>query len=321
MGIPNVVIHADWSIHPKKRWMAKATRQGDRWLLEGPWKVPPSEKWVETLLEAAADGGSLAVGFDFPIGVPAAYAERAGIPSFPWLLDQLETPEWVEFLHVCNVKSEISVQRPFYPHAPGGTKRDHVLNGLGLESNGDLLRRCDRAQVHRTAASPLFWTLGAKQVGKAAITGWREVVVPLRRLGGDAVGLWPFEGSFTDLHDAHRIVIAETYPGEVYHRLGFPLGGPGKRDQAKRRLRGVEVHKWMEDQPITLDPELEHRLIDGFGPEGDGEDPFDAVVGLVGMVGTILRGDADPPTLDDDPGRAVEGWIFGQDPATEKAAS
>jgi hypothetical protein len=61
----------------------------------------------------------------------------------------------------------------------------------------------------------------------------------------------------------------------------------------------------LPDEPLT-----EH-ILDGFGPSASGEDPFDAVVGLFGMIDTLHR--AAEPKLPDDPViRSVEGWMFGQ---------
>ncbi len=77
----------------------------------------------------------------------------------------------------------------------------------------------------------MFWTLGAKQVGKAAICGWRELLAPaLRR---NEISLWPFEGDLTELLKEARIVVAETYPAETYSHLGIPAGF-GKRRQEGR---------------------------------------------------------------------------------------
>jgi len=59
-------------------------------------------------------------GFDFPIGVPAYYAERAGISSFRALLSKLGCNEWKDFYSVCDMPGQISVHRPFYPN--GGYK-------------------------------------------------------------------------------------------------------------------------------------------------------------------------------------------------------
>src|SRR5690606_36678987 len=74
---------------------------------------------------------------------------------------------------------------------PGGTSQRHLIDGLGVESMTDLLRVCERRNGTRGAASPLFWTLGGKQVGKAAILGWKEVLAPALRDPELDVKLWP----------------------------------------------------------------------------------------------------------------------------------
>ena len=98
----------------------------------------------------------------------------------------------------------------------------------------ELYRRCEHKTDTRPAASPLFWTLGGKQVGKGAISGWREFVQPL--IGdNNNVALWPFDGALRDLlQSGSCVVIVETYPAEFYRRLDvrFPGSkGGGKRSQ------------------------------------------------------------------------------------------
>jgi hypothetical protein len=82
------------------------------------------------------------------------------------------------------------------------------LNALEVSAIDDLRRECEKKQAGRRAACPLFWTLGASQVGKGAIVGWRDVLAPALREGG--VVLWPFDGRLPDLIKAGRIIIAET---------------------------------------------------------------------------------------------------------------
>jgi hypothetical protein len=70
----------------------------------------------------------------------------------------------------------------------------------------------------------------------------------------------------------------------------------------------VRRHAAVPDEQLTA------QILDGFGPSPAGEDPFDAVVGLFGMIDTLHR--AVEPELPDDPAiRSVEGWIFGQHPS------
>ena len=58
--------------------------------------------------------------------------------------------------------------------------------------------------------------------------------------------------------------------------------------------------------------------MDGFGGGADGEDRFDAVVGLWGMLDVALGNRA--PGEPDDKTTWVEGWILGQ-PAAPSAGA
>lgn len=149
-----------------------------------------------TLLQRLRDragGDTTAVGFDFPIGVPAAYARRAGIEDLLNLLPRLGQGRWADFYAVASTPEDIDLTRPFYPMRPGGTKQKHLTDALGVDGMEELLRRCDRANDTRGAASPIFWTLGGKQVGKAAILGWREILGPALRDEELDVSIWPFD--------------------------------------------------------------------------------------------------------------------------------
>jgi hypothetical protein len=79
-----------------------------------------------------------------------------------------------------------------------------------------LRRRCELAQPGRRAACSIFWTLGGQQVGKAAIAGWKEVLIPALDDTEIDLRLWPFDGSLSELVARGRVVVAETYPAEFY---------------------------------------------------------------------------------------------------------
>jgi hypothetical protein len=302
---PQRVVHADWSIAPNKRWAARADFGPERrYVVGAPNLITPAD-----LLAIAAEPSTL--GFDVPIGVPSAYAERAGVTSFVELLPMLGVGAWSGFFNVARTKSEISLHRPFYPNGVGGTKREHLVAGLGLHSVDQLFRRCDAAQGRR--ACPIFWTLGANQVGKAALTGWREVLVPARATG--LVDLWPFDGTFDELLARGRAVVVETYPGEVYPYIGATLpttaSGQGKRSRESRAASASGIFEWSRTAGIEILPGLKLELYGGFGPRSDGEDRFDAVVGLLGML-SVVQGSRDVGIPKSDEVQRIEGWILGR---------
>jgi hypothetical protein len=312
MSEPALVVHADWSVHPGKRWMARAVLQpGGRYLA-----LPPSAvgllKSFWSGLAAGAGPGSIVAGFDFPIGLPAAYAERAGILDFLEALQRFGE----DFYNVARMPEQIALARPFYPQGPGGRSRRQLLDGLGLATWQHLHRRCDRATPSRPAACPMFWTLGGNQVGKAAIVGWRDLLAPARRNGVD-MAIWPFDGALAALIERHRFVVAETYPGEVYEHLHLRRtlrSHGGKRRQAARAACGVLLLAWAKNSELALALALSAEIAAGFGSDPGADDRFDAVVGLFGLL-NVVRG-ARPSGEPDDPVvRRIEGWILGQDAA------
>ena len=295
------IIHADWSVTSQKRWQARGTREAGVWTLHPPVKGLD----VADLLRSAREGRLIA-GFDFPIGVPAFYGWQTGFRDFPTLLDALGQGDWGDFACVAAESDEISVTRPFYPQRPGGRRQQDLIRALGAERMDDLRRCCDRATAERPAA-PLFWTLGANQVGKAALDGWMRVILPARRAGA---ALWPFDCGTEALE--RPFILAETYPAEAMRRLKFlPERRFSKRRQADRAAVAVRVLAWAERLGARLAPELVTALTQGFGADRVAEDRFDAVVGLCGMIDLVERkGRAEVPALDDV--HLWEGWIFGR---------
>jgi hypothetical protein len=259
--------------------------------------------------------GALLAGFDVPLGVPVAWARAAGITSFRDLLGRITHDVWPHLLDPAPAPADIGPRRPFYPRAPGGSRRQHLVDGLGLQSADDLLRACDRPVPGvMGAAAPVFWLVGPQQVGKAAITAWREVVVPA--IAHDHVRLWPFDGDLPDLLAPGTSVICECYPRAAYEwPLAFPRAGWSKRRQADRRARARDALAWIAESglAIHLNPAMQAALDDGFGPRASGEDPFDATMGALQLIavteGLVPAGP--PPHLpgDDLP---VEGWIIGR---------
>jgi hypothetical protein len=292
------------------------------WIKKNQYRAYPAERveelksFLPRLKQAAGAEGCVLIGFDFPIGLPLAYAQATGVDSFLDLLPQLGTGQWQEFFDVAALPEQISLQRPFYPVRPGSARREHLVQGLGLNDFRSLRRTCEEGHTLRRAACPLFWTLGGQQVGKAALNGWQQVLIP--GLNDDTLDLhiWPFHGPVSGLLQPGRVVVVETYPGEFYHHLdlSFPRRGGergGKRSQASRASNASNLLAWAARSGVWLEPGLEVSIQEGFGSDPAGEDAFDSVVGLFGMLNVILgfRRLFEPQ----EPGlRQIEGWIFGQ---------
>ena len=313
--LPAVVAHADWSVGPAKRWIVRAALAADgRYRAGPPEPVGPPETLLERLRDPAEVEGPLLLGLDLPLGLPLAYARRAGIEDFGAWLAGLGRGRWRALFEVAERPEEIALTRPFYPKRPGGAREAHLIQGLGLADRAALYRRCDRATGERLPASPIFWTLGPQQVGKAALSCWRELLVPARRAG--AVRLWPFDGPLAALLAAGGAVAAETYPGEVYGHLGVAFRGPdGRRgrkgDRAARQANAGLLTAQAEALEVALAPALRRAIEAGFtAAEGD-DDGFDALVGLLGLV-NVLRGRRPPGEPADPEVRRIEGWILGQ---------
>jgi hypothetical protein len=305
-NLPAVVYHADWGSNPSKRWLAKAVLERSRYIAHPPEPVGDDTTLI-VRARANIGRGSAMLGFDFPIGIPIAYARLIGATEFKTFLSQLGRGELIDFYRVCSDALEITKYRPFYPYKPGGTKQKHLLDALEVTDINDLRRKCELGRDGRKAACSLFWTLGPNQVGKAAIIGWRDVLAPA--LGNDkSVVLWPFDGSLDALLKPGNVVMVETYPAECYG--WFLQGGlKGKKGDAKvRRKAAGALFKWAGKANVRLDPDLLQTIEQGFP---DGDDAFDAIVGLFGML-EALMGRREPGDPSEEGIRKVEGWILGQ---------
>lgn len=188
-------------------------------------------------------------------------------------------------------------------------RRAAHAGALGLDGAAALCRTCDRATTERPAGAPVFWTLGANQSGKAAISAWRDLLIPALA-GPDPPLLWPFDGDFRGLARAGRLVVAETYPAEAMRHLGLRIAG-SKRRQSDRARYAPALLAWMAAHACAPTPDLRAALREGFGARPDGEDRFDSVLGVLCVIGVL-----DGSRPDDAPGdmwiRTWEGWVLGQ---------
>jgi hypothetical protein len=311
----SLVAHGDWSGAASgaaaKRQLAVARRAGRGWYLAAPVPVTAPATLAARLAGEAGRGAAL-LALDVPIGLPRAFAAAhlASLPGFPLWLDGLAEDD--PLFRPAALLEEVSATRPFFPAGlVKGPVKAAFLARLGLDGES-VLRACDRAG--RTAnggriarACGLFWTLGGNQVGKAALSAWRELIRPGRQAG---LRLWPFEGTLATLATAGAVIAAEAYPAEGYARLGLSLPS-AKRTQGWRAAQAAMMRAWASGHGIALAEDLAHTIADGFGPSPDGEDAFDATVGALAAI-TVAAG-TDPEGTPDDPAiLAWEGWMLGR---------
>jgi hypothetical protein len=299
--------HADWSLHAGKRWVAIAQRDRGRWRLQAPEPVGDVGTFLSRL-RARARGGPVALGLDMPIGVPRAYSQLLSATDFPAFLRSLS--DRPAFFNICATLEELGPERPFYPaRGARGMRRAAHAAALGLTDPLDLSRLCDRATLERPAGAPLFWTLGANQTGKAAVSGWRDMLLPALAREQD-VRLWPFEGSLRELATPGAVAIAETYPAEALRHLCLKLSG-SKRRQADRMALGPALRRVLEQLHASGDGMLERSIATGFGGDAAGEDRFDCLIGLLCVI-NVLAGNRPDGAPDDGWIRHWEGWVLGQ---------
>lgn len=300
-----IAAHADWSTDARKRWVSIARRGPRGWRAEAPVPVGDPAALVTALL---AEDAPLAFGLDLPLGVPRGFAQGRVEPDFVAFLRGLAGQ--AGFFAVAPSLDQVSPDRPFYPArgVKGMTRAAHAA-ALGLADAQSLSRLCDRATAERPAGAPVFWTLGANQSGKAAIAAWRDWLAP-GLAAGAPYALWPFAGRLHDLLAPRRAVMAEVYPAEALRHCGLLLRG-SKRVRADRAALAEPLLDAMAGRHVTPAPALRAMTADGFGADAAGEDRFDSVIGLLGLIGVIdgLRPDFVPK----DPAiRRWEGWVLGQ---------
>jgi hypothetical protein len=300
-----IAAHADWSIDPRKRWVSVARRGAQGWRAEAPVPVGDPAALAAALI---AEDKPVAIGLDLPLGVPRGFA--AGRPETGFVEFLRGRAGDAGFFAVAPTLAEVSRARPFYPArgVKGMTRAAHAA-ALGLGDAGGLSRWCDRATTERPAGAPVFWTLGANQSGKAAIAAWRDWLAP-GLAHGAPYAVWPFAGNLHGLLARGRAVLAEVYPAEALRHCGLVLRG-SKRVRADRAAVGDALLAAMAMRGVEPSPALRDAVCDGFGADAPGEDRFDSLIGLLGLIG-VLDGTR-PDFVPDDPAiRAWEGWVLGQ---------
>lgn len=297
--------HADWSMDPRKRWVGVARRGVAGWRMEAPAPVGDPPRLAARLL---AEGVAAVLGLDLPLGVPRGFAAGRAEAGFIEFLARRAGD--ARFFTVNQSLAAVGPGAPFYPArgVKGMTRAAHAA-ALGLDGPAALNRWCDRATADRPAGAPVFWTLGANQSGKAAITAWRDWLAPALAAGAP-YDLWPFAGPLHGLLRPGRLALAEVYPAEALRQLGLRLPG-SKRAEAPRRALAGPLLARMAALRVEPSADLRALIHGGFGADAAGEDRLDCTLGLLCLIAVLdgVRADSIPQ---DAMVRAWEGWVLGQ---------
>ena len=239
-------------------------------------------------LDACDEQSQILVAADLPIGVPSepsdVYADLAQPTFLNWLdaiADRCQGDCWRNKLIAGGVEQR-SPDQPF------------VSLGKGQKRGGwDGKRRCD---VIANAESLYAVDHGPKQVGKAALQFWFDVMIPMRADFPQQTAIWPFQ----DVTDA-KIVFAECYPA-LCQRMLFD-GNVSKRN-------AVSVANALND----LADDSNYRTIADLSTwihAASSEDEFDMFVTAVAISDWVRGNESIFKAPDTTNVRTLEGWILG----------
>ncbi len=206
----------------------------------------------DILVDATACGERILLGFDFPFGYPAGFAQRLGLSGTPWravwdeiarLLHDGEDNRNNRFELGAELNRRVSgKQFPFWgcpakracPHLGPKHHNGHAGDGLAEK------RLIDAWMI---GAQPCWKLAYTGSVGSQALTG----IPVVRRLRDDprwaaAARIWPFETGLS-LPEEARIVFAECWPSWWRQEIrASNYGPPNDRAQVRTVAELVAGH-------------------------------------------------------------------------------
>jgi hypothetical protein len=331
---PSMIIHCDWSVDPNKQCLVVAQRSATGFYeVRGPQSVggmtskkgnkqshsPLLDLIAESSSTAAGNAGGLWLGFDFPIGVPSGWAEKAGFRNFRDVLKRLSNDS-AKMFEPCTTFNDASADRPFVENLRGEGIQAKWACRIGFPMQDRKLVGLKRV-CEVEGGQSLFWLVGANQVGKAALNGWRNILLPLLGIGNEngpgnlpepsAIKLYPHDlaPNFAFQSDANSVVIFETYPAIAWKML-CKRETYRKTSTSDRKSIGSRIIEWADQLNASLVDGLRAEIESGFDCK-NGDDRMDALIGALHMIEVAQSGQLSTPTTGVN--LRLEGWILGRD--------
>lgn len=247
-------------------------------------------QFLSTKIDSPQVPKPVLIAADVPIGLPASPDDvftAVGAASFLTWLDatakrlEVAGKGWRHFLIAIGVQAR-SAQQPFVSIAKGEDKAQVCHR-----------RRCD---IQSNGESVYCLDHGSKQVGRAAMQFWFELLLPLRTCYGSRLTVWPFE-PWADC----EVIVGECYP-RACHDILYGMG------VYKKQSLDVAKALWG----------LAHDPVRSFGVElrtwiyaASSEDEFDMFTTAVAFRELLAQGDGLLAYPDDAVCRVTEGWMIG----------
>lgn len=237
-------VMVDWSASDARSrgrdslWYCAARWQGERLEVDAPRNPPTRAACTDAILaecrDALAQGESVLVGFDFPLGFPRGFARALGLKGTPWraVWNELDAMVADSDDNVSNRFDAAAVLNhrlgggpgPFWGHPPGRSWAGLTPNkSFTFPFRGLPERRLAEERVPR--AQPVWKLAYPGSVGSQALTGiprvrWLRDHPALRH----RARVWPFETGFAPPPRTGEpsIVLAEIYPS--LHPVAVPDG-------------------------------------------------------------------------------------------------
>lgn len=299
--LPDLVVSADWGSKPEKRWATNARLEGGCYVVEEPRNVVNHTAWFRSLIRESKRRRVL-VGLDLPIGVPRTWAKRVKwTAGFRALLPELGRRSFLRFFEPSDSPR---LHQPFYPVEKSGSRQARLASRLGVSEFSRLLRHCEQPLGGHGAAECIFWLVGPTQVGKAAISAWRELLQPHL----SEIKIWPFDGALSEVSEPGALGVCEIYPGEALtHVVPVEHRGSKTNPEDRKRMCG-------NLEPGLAEVAFELPCIREMAKGFDSEDPFDSFIGLLSMLQVVTGARSTGLPSDPEIARALpmEGWILGR---------